>query len=92
MTDQFLQKGDFIRMRSLSLGYTLPNTVARKLQMQNIRLGVTANNLFTITGYDGYDPEVVNLGGSSDRNLGQGWVGIQLPQVRSVNFNLSVSF
>ncbi|MEM6378432.1 MAG: TonB-dependent receptor, partial [Bacteroidota bacterium] len=88
--DQFLQKGDFIRLRSLGLSYTLPKNVAKKLAMQNIQVGFMANNLFTITGYDGFDPEVVNLGGN--RNLGQGWVGTQLPQLRSYNFNINLSF
>jgi hypothetical protein len=90
--DKFLQSGDFIRMRALTLFYNLPRTVAQSLRMQNIRLGFTGNNLFTITGYEGYDPEVVNLGGSADRNLGQGWVGVQLPQIKSYNFSLNVTF
>lgn len=60
--DKYLQKGDFIRMRALSFFYNLPRGVADSLRMQNIRLGFTVNNLFTITGYEGYDPEVVNLG------------------------------
>lgn len=90
--DKYLQSGDFIRMRALSLFYNLPRNVAESLRMQNIRLGFTGNNLFTITGYEGYDPEVVNLGGSADRNLGQGWVGVQLPQIKSYNFSLNVTF
>lgn len=90
--DKFLHKGDFIRMRSLSIGYTLPQTVAQRLSMQNIRVAFIANNLFTITGYEGFDPEVVNLGGAASRNLGQGWVGVTLPQVKTFNFNVSLSF
>ena len=88
--DKFLQSGDFIRMRALSMFYNLPQSVAQSLRMQNIRIGFTGNNLFTITGYDGYDPEVVNLGGN--RNFSQGWVGVQLPQLKSNNFSLNVTF
>lgn len=90
--DKFLHKGDYIRMRSLALGYTLPKSVAQKLSMQNIRLGFVANNLFTITGYEGFDPEVVNLGGADSRNLGQGWVNVTLPQVKTFNLNLNLTF
>ncbi len=90
--DKWLQKGDFARLRTLSLSYTVPRSFAQQLKLQNIRLGIMANNLLTITGYDGYDPEVVNLGGAQSRNLGQGWVGIQLPQVRTVNFMLNLGF
>ncbi len=88
--DRFLQKGDYIRMRSLSLAYTLPQSLLQGMFIKNIRLAFTANNLFTITGYDGYDPEVADFGG--ERNLGQGWVGVQLPQVKSFNFNVNFSF
>ena len=90
--DRFLQKGDFIRLRTLSLAYNLPNELTSRLKMQNIRLFVSANNLLTITGYEGYDPEVVNLGEAQSRNLGQGWVGVQLPQVRSFNVGGSFTF
>lgn len=90
--DKFLHRGDFIRMRALTVGYTLPQSIAQNLSMQNIRVSFVANNLFTFTGYEGFDPEVVNLGGSSSRNLGQGWIGVTLPQVKSYNFNLNISF
>lgn len=91
--DKYLQKGDFIRMRALSLFYNLPKSVAQSMRMQNIRIGFRGNNLFTITGYEGYDPEVVNTSGNStDRNLAQGWVGVQLPQLKSYNFSLNVTF
>ncbi len=90
--DRFLQKGDFVRLRTLSLAYNLPSSLTSRLKMQNIRLFISANNLLTITGYEGYDPEVVNLGGAQSRNLGQGWVGVQLPQVRSFNVGGSFTF
>lgn len=88
--DRFLQKGDFIRLRNLSLSYNLPAAFVQRLSLRNVRLTLAANNLLTITGYEGYDPEVVNIGG--DRNLQQGWVGVQLPQVERYNFRLNVSF
>jgi hypothetical protein len=92
VTDQFLTRGDFIRLRSLGVSYNLPKSVAKSLSMQNIRVGVMGNNLWTITGFDGYDPEVANLGNAQSRNLEQGWVGVQLPQLQSWNFNINVTF
>jgi len=88
--DKYLYRGDFVRLRSLRLAYNLPQVWVQQLNMSNVRVGVTANNLWTITDFEGYDPEVVDLGGN--RNLGQGWVGVQIPQVKSYNFNLSFSF
>jgi len=88
--DKFLKKGDFLRMRTLQLAYNLPATLMERWSMNGIRVYVSANNLFTITEFDGYDPEAVNLGGN--RNLGQGWVGVTLPQIRSWNIGATFSF
>ena len=90
--DKFLKKGDFIRLRSIVLGYSLPKEVLSKIGLTRLRVYGMANNLFTITGYDGYDPEVLTLGGSQDRNIQQGWVGIQLPQLRSYSVGINIGF
>lgn len=88
--DKYLYLGDYLRLRSLSLHYILPRQWVAPLGLQGIKLGLVANNLLTISGYRGIDPEFVNLEGN--RNLGQGWNGVQLPQVRSYFFNLDVEF
>lgn len=88
--DKFLYPGDYLRLRALSLYYTLPESLTRRLRMEKVRLGLNANNLFTLTNYPGIDPEFVNLDGN--RNLGQGWNGIQLPQAKSLFFNLEIGF
>ncbi|MEK6481742.1 TonB-dependent receptor [Catalinimonas sp. 4WD22] len=90
--DKFLKKGDYLRMRTLQLAYNLPTPMMERLKLSGVRVYVSANNLFTITGYDGYDPEAVNLGGAEGRNLGQGWIGVTLPQVRSWNVGATISF
>ena len=90
--DKFLKKGDFIRLRSLVLGYSLPTDAVEKIGLSKIRIYGMANNLLTITGYDGYDPEVVSLGGSQARNIEQGWVGTQLPQLSSFSLGINVGF
>ncbi|MBQ0060503.1 MAG: TonB-dependent receptor [Bacteroidales bacterium] len=58
-SDKFIEKGDYIRLQSLSLGYTFRNFNG---WLQSLQLYGTINNVFTITGYKGLDPEV-NLGG-----------------------------
>jgi hypothetical protein len=88
--DQFLKKGDFLRLRTLTLGYSLPSSVLERIKIQRFRVFVMANNLLTITGFDGYDPEVVNVGG--DRNINQGWVGVQIPQVKTWSFGVNLGF
>lgn len=56
-SDRFLEKGDFIRLRQLQLGYTLPKSLIQKAFIEKLRFYVSGENLFTITGYDGIDPE-----------------------------------
>ncbi len=53
----FLENGDFVRLRQLQLGYTLPSSIAGKIYCDRIRFYVSAENLFTITGYSGANPE-----------------------------------
>lgn len=68
-----VEKGDFWRLRNLSLGYTLPRAILDKVKMTNARVYVQGQNLFTITKYTGFDPEIAangnsNTGSSVDRN------------------------
>jgi TonB-linked SusC/RagA family outer membrane protein len=68
-----VEKGDFIRLRNVSLGYTLPSSVLNRVKIANARVYVQAQNLLTITDYSGFDPEVAsngnnNTGSSVDRN------------------------
>ena len=58
----FVEDGSFFRLKNVQLGYTLPDTIVQKMKMSSFRLYVQATNLFTITGYDGIDPEVIQGG------------------------------
>ena len=52
------EDGSFLRLATLSIGYTLPQTLTRKVGIQNLRFYATGYNLFCITNYSGFDPEV----------------------------------
>ena len=56
-SDRFLENGDFVRLRQAQLGYTLPKSLMQKFYIEKLRFYVSGENLFTITGYDGIDPE-----------------------------------
>ncbi|WP_042479388.1 SusC/RagA family TonB-linked outer membrane protein [Solitalea canadensis] len=58
MSDIYVEKGDFIRFKNVQLGYTLPNRLANKAKFSNVRVYLAADNLFTITNYSGFDPEI----------------------------------
>lgn len=57
-SDRFLEDASYLRLKTMQIGYTFPRRLTEKLKIQNLRLYVSANNLLTITGYSGYDPEV----------------------------------
>ncbi|MBB3696614.1 SusC/RagA family TonB-linked outer membrane protein [Flammeovirga yaeyamensis] len=70
-TDLWLEDGSYLRLKNIQIGYTLPQTVLKKLGMANCRLFVSAQNPLTITNYTGYDPEAAGNGVSS-RGLDKG--------------------
>lgn len=53
-----LENGSFIRVNNVTIGYTLPRQISAKAKISSLRIFVTGNNLGTITGYSGYDPDV----------------------------------
>ena len=57
-SDKYIQDGSFMRLRSLVLGYTLPEKLISKLHMQQFRVYVKGNNIYTLTKYTGYTPEI----------------------------------
>ena len=57
LTDWAIEDASFLRLNTLSLGYTIPTSLTKKAGISSLRFYATAYNVFTITGYDGYDPE-----------------------------------
>ena len=80
-----MQDGSYLRLKNISLGYTLPRALTQKVKINRFRVYVMAENLFTWTKYWGYDPEI----GTSSTSLGVDY-GVY-PQARTdtVGFNLS---
>ena len=56
-SDRFLESGNFVRMRQIQLGYTIPSKMLGKAKIDKLRFYVSVENLFTITDYSGIDPE-----------------------------------
>ena len=79
-TDRFIEDGSFIRLQNITVGYTL-NTA----QFKNFRAYVNADNLFTITKYSGFDPEV-----STDTGLAEGVDYTNYPKARTFSLGLNV--
>ncbi|MEM9528350.1 MAG: SusC/RagA family protein, partial [Bacteroidota bacterium] len=85
-TSYYVEDGSYLRMNNLTLGYTLPDG-ALGGGIENLRLAISANNLFTITNYEGLDPAV---GGSADTDFGVD-VG-NYPVTQSFNFSIALDF
>lgn len=87
-SSRVVEDGSFIRLKNLSVGYTFPRSVLRKLHFDSMRVYLSAENLFTITGYSGPDPEV------STRNsvLTPGFDWSAYPRAKSVTAGVSFTF
>lgn len=57
LTDWAVEDASFLRLNTLTLGYTLPQNITKRVGINSLRFYCTAYNVFTITGYSGYDPE-----------------------------------
>lgn len=57
-SSRVVEDGSFLRLKNISLGYTIPSKATRKIRISSIRVFVTADNVWTLTGYSGPDPEV----------------------------------
>jgi TonB-linked SusC/RagA family outer membrane protein len=83
-SDWFLENGSYARVKNVTLGYTLPGTLTKRVGLNTLRVYVTANNLITITNYSGFDPEV----GMNNYGIDTG----RYPQARSVFVGVNVNF
>lgn len=83
-TTRFVEKGDFVRVGNVSLGYTLPQSVAKKLNIDRLRVYAQAQNFLTFTGYKGLDPETNTNGFGVDFNGN--------PQQRVFTFGVNLGF
>lgn len=82
ISDRYVENGSYLRLKNLTLGYTLPKAITRKFMVEDLRFFFTGQNLLTITGYSGFDPEVGING--IDNSV--------YPIMRNYTFGLSLNF
>lgn len=87
-SDFLVKDGDYLRLKELRLTYMLPAQALSRLHMDNLAITFSAYNLWTITGYDGMDPEVGKVAGTEGNNLNMGVDHGNYPQARSFLFGL----
>lgn len=86
ISDLYVQDGSYLRMKNLSLGYTLPRNLTQKFSVSRLRVYAMAENLVTWTKYWGFDPEI----GTSGTSLGVDY-GVY-PQARTFTIGFNLNF
>lgn len=90
MSNYYLQKGDYVRLKIVQLGYTIPQDVTQRFGMSKVRLYITGENLVTFTKYTGYDPEIAGRNNSE-----QDIIGVDrayYPQARTFLIGANIQF
>ncbi len=90
LTDQFVEDGSFLRLASVTLGYSLPEKWISKVKLTKARFFFTASNLFVLTDYSGSDPEVNVATKKNPLAIGVDWSAY--PRSRNFNFGVNLSF
>lgn len=91
ISDRYIEDGSYIRLKNISLGYTFDSKMLRKIGLQSLRVYANIQNLWTITGYDGYDPEVgASTQDSSGLVYGLDFGRYPSPTVYSFGLNISL--
>lgn len=91
ISDRYVEDGSYLRMKNITIGYTVPKKYLRHVGLDNVRVYCNIQNLFTITGYDGYDPEI---GASTADSNGYvyGLDNGRYPSPTVYSFGLNLSF
>ena len=85
----YVEDGSFLKINNISLGYTLPKSLTRKVKLSNVRFYATGYNLYTFTKYSGYDPEVNTY---SNKGLTPGIDWGAYPSAVSFVFGANITF
>ena len=91
ISDRYIEDGSYVRLKNIALGYTFPKSITKKLYLENLRVYCNLQNVLTITGYDGYDPEI---GASTTDQHGYvfGLDNGRYPSPFTCTFGINVSF
>ncbi|QCK14473.1 SusC/RagA family TonB-linked outer membrane protein [Mangrovivirga cuniculi] len=87
ISDFYLEDGSYLRLKNIQIGYSLPNRIIENIGFERVRFYVSANNLFTLTDYMGYDPDV-----NSPNPVAAGIDYGFYPQARTYMFGVNLNF
>ena len=87
-SDYFVEDGSYLRIRNVQIGYVLPKLISEKFGSDYVRFYISANNLFTITNYMGYDPDIGAAQGALSNGIDYGFY----PQARTIMGGVNIKF
>jgi hypothetical protein len=86
-SELYIKDGSYIRLKNIQLGYSLPTQILQSLAIERLRFFVSAENLLTLTDYDGFDPEIAS-GGYTTIGVDRGIY----PQARTISVGANITF
>ncbi len=92
VSSEFIEDASYFRLNTLTIGYTLPKNLTKKVGISNLRVYFTGGNLFCLAGYNGYDPDVNTRPGGQDGFPVPNYDWNSYPRARTYTFGLNVAF
>lgn len=90
VSTRYLENGSYLRIKTIQIGYSIPEEFNKKIGITNARFYVSADNLITITNYKGYNPDVGRTGTVFDRGVDYGHVAY--PLARTISGGIQLTF
>lgn len=92
-SDRWLEDGSYMRLKTLDIGYTLPKNLTKKVKLENVRIYTSMENLFTLTKYSGYTPDLgeSSVAGVSYNVFSRGIDQGRYPLPRTISFGIQVN-
>ncbi len=87
-SDYYVENGSFLRLRNIQLGYRLPLKAGNVSRIESARVYIAANNLWTLTNYQGFDPDIGSFGGPLSAGIDYGFY----PQAITTMIGISIQF
>ena len=94
-SSRYLSDASYLRIRNISMGYNIPTSLISKIKLSNMRVYVGVQNVYTLTKYKGWDPEVNYTGtgrSTQNTNIIQGYDFYTAPQARTYTLGINLSF
>ncbi|MCA1745551.1 MAG: SusC/RagA family TonB-linked outer membrane protein, partial [Bacteroidales bacterium] len=88
ISDRYVEDGSYLRIKNITLGYTIPGHLTRRYSVENVRVYMNIQNVYTFTEYSGYDPEV-GVSTMSNNVYGLDNGRYPAPQIFTMGLNLS---